>query len=62
LVLQTLQVYRTIFAPETISPERNEHDQLQGKRSKINDRDLYPPAYSGLVAGSSAVRTNNEIK
>jgi len=27
MVLQTFDVYRTSFAPETISPERNEHDQ-----------------------------------
>src|SRR5216683_4016838 len=33
----------------------------QRKCSKNNEADRYPPAYSGLVAGSSAVRTNNEI-
>src|SRR6267143_6900068 len=33
----------------------------QRKCSKNNEADRYPPAYSGLVAGSSAVRTKNEI-
>jgi hypothetical protein len=33
----------------------------QQKQIKINKADRYPPAYSGLVAGTSSVRTNNEI-
>jgi hypothetical protein len=33
----------------------------QRKQIKINEADRYPPAYSGLVAGTSSVRTNNEI-
>jgi hypothetical protein len=34
---------------------------LQRKCAEINEADLDPAAYSGLVAGSSAVRTNNKI-
>jgi hypothetical protein len=52
---------RTSFAPETTSPERNERDQSPTKYNKINEAGPYPSAHNGLVASSSAVRTNNEI-
>jgi hypothetical protein len=35
--------------------------EIEQKRSKINEADRYSAAHNGLVAGSSAVRTNNEI-
>ena len=35
--------------------------EIERKRNKINEAHLCPPAHSGLVAGSSAVRTNSEI-
>lgn len=35
--------------------------ELKRKRSKINEDGRYPPAHNGLVARSSAARTNNEI-
>jgi hypothetical protein len=34
MVLRTFHVYRTSFAPETISPERNEHDQSNENAAK----------------------------
>jgi hypothetical protein len=51
----------TSFVPETTSPKHNKHDRFPTKMRQNNEADRYPPAYSGLVAGSSAVRTNNEI-
>jgi hypothetical protein len=33
----------------------------QRKQIKIHEADRYPAAYSGLAAGTSSVRTNNEI-
>jgi hypothetical protein len=48
--------YRTSFAPETISPERNEHDQSPTKCCKINDRIVYPATHDGLVTGSNPGR------
>ena len=33
----------------------------QREQIKINEAGRYPPAYSGLVVGTSSVRTNNEI-
>jgi hypothetical protein len=32
------------------------------KRSKFNDRDHYPPAHNGLVAGSSPAGPTNDIR
>ena len=53
--------------PAPVSYQKRRHQNTtnmidsQPKCSKNNEADRYPPAYSGLVAGSSAVRTNNEI-
>ena len=53
--------------PAPVSYQKRRHQNTtnmidsQRKCSKNNEADRYPPAYSGLVAGSSAVRTNNEI-
>jgi hypothetical protein len=43
LALQTFGVYRTSFAPETISPERNDQDQFPTKMQQDQrSRSLQP--------------------
>jgi hypothetical protein len=58
---QSAQNRTSFAAPETTSRDALNTIVLQRKCTEINEADLDPAAYSGLVTGSSAVRTNNEI-
>jgi hypothetical protein len=48
------------FHQSRLQPTTTNAIEIKQKRSKINEADRYPPAYSVLVAGTSSVRTNNE--
>jgi hypothetical protein len=55
------------YSTAPVSHQKRSHQSTtketdsERKRRKINKPDRYPAAHNGLVAGSSAVRTNNEI-
>ena len=62
-VLQTFQAYRTSFAPETISPERNEQDQSPTKMQQ-NQRfaSFILPLITVWLQVRSPDRPTNEIR
>jgi hypothetical protein len=54
--------YRTSFAPERTSTNRNKRDRNKLKYIKINEAGRYSAAHNGLVAGSSPAGPTREIR